>query len=1046
MFDPVTTANLSSAPGLDGIDPERLPRRLTDAYVQVSVASAFLDGVQEHVDSGLLDEIESVARAQETLALVIPDAELRRAAAHVAARAYQVLASASGLEEHSEFHASSIPAAISSMLLFIVADATADAEEVARYLPEGSDTVVGVLQTILSCVGRADFSRVASLELPEFQPPISIYPHEVAAYVGYYDCARELIQLCSGLQQAPISVEERGFEKIRDRLAGSFPVRANNNEFSVDDTIAGPWHLATLLNLASRVLSDSAVAGVVPPSGVAEGPWREFVERVARRRPNLWRNHRHAISQGFLEPGKSAVVTFPTGAGKSTVIELKIAATVLRRRNAIILVPTLSLLDQQAASLRSIFPELQVIAERDEVNVVDVDQVVATTTIFVMTPESCLASYSADPERFGDIGLISFDEAHLITSAADIPERRSLDAMLCLLLLTTEFQAADVLLVSAMIENSAALSDWLRDDLGRDPIDLSDPWKPTRQARGALVYKAADLDRLGSLIRTTESATDGPPAALRRQVAATPHGLFGLRTTWQSTDSTDYRLLPLLPGPATLAVTGKQSQGGWRLASNSNGVAAQLAIVSAKTGQKVLVFSQQVRWSVSTANEINDGSERRTALTPVEERLLRQATEAMGSASTLYGNFDGNSVIGDALPHHGLLLREERRLHESLYRRSNGISVLVATSTLAQGMNFPSEIIVIAGDRRFDADTNRMERLEAQELLNAAGRAGRAGMRANGIVIVVPSFPVGYDGEQQIGPGWFDLRQAFSRADQCVEVIDPITVLLQHPEPERVGDQLDYLVRRLAGADQRFGPHEIVLRSFGAFRARRAGNIESLERRLAETSLVLESDRPDWVKSVVASTGIAPDDIEFIGAALTSNAPAGTSLLEWVGWYRDLLGLRPAIVETTLRAGSRAAFRGSPKELGGELERLTADELVVAINAVLSPWLAGSSIADLQAMAERLHMCRPSSKCEFARKVVLRVMPDLAYLFGLPRLIVIAMGLEGEFAEFPVAKLNLAVEFGVDTVAKVDYLLQSPERTRREAHAIESGEGRSQPF
>jgi replicative superfamily II helicase len=59
--------------------------------------------------------------------------------------------------------------------------------------------------------------------------------------------------------------------------------------------------------------------------------------------------------------------------------------------------------------------------------------------------------------------------------------------------------------------------------------------------------------------------------------------------------------------------------------------------------------------------------------------------------------------------------------------------LLVATSTLAQGMNLPSEVVIIAGDSRFNQDANRMERLEAHELLNAAGRAGRAGEVSQGI-------------------------------------------------------------------------------------------------------------------------------------------------------------------------------------------------------------------------------------------------------------------------------------------------------------------------
>src|SRR3546814_13403972 len=81
---------------------------------------------------------------------------------------------------------------------------------------------------------------------------------------------------------------------------------------------------------------------------------------------------------------------------------------------------------------------------------------------------------------------------------------------------------------------------------------------------------------------------------------------------------------------------------------------------------------------------------------------------------------------GGAASHHALLLREERDLHESLFKRADGIDVLFATSTLAQGMNLPSEVVIISGDSRFDSGIDKMQKLEAHELLNAAGRAGRA--------------------------------------------------------------------------------------------------------------------------------------------------------------------------------------------------------------------------------------------------------------------------------------------------------------------------------
>ena len=66
-----------------------------------------------------------------------------------------------------------------------------------------------------------------------------------------------------------------------------------------------------------------------------------------------------------------------------------------------------------------------------------------------------------------------------------------------------------------------------------------------------------------------------------------------------------------------------------------------------------------------------------------------------------------------ALPHNGDMIPQERRLAESMFRRDDGSSVIVATPTLAQGMNLPAQLAILAGDKRQD-ETGRSS-LEAHE-------------------------------------------------------------------------------------------------------------------------------------------------------------------------------------------------------------------------------------------------------------------------------------------------------------------------------------------
>lgn len=166
-------------------------------------------------------------------------------------------------------------------------------------------------------------------------------------------------------------------------------------------------------------------------------------------------------------------------------------------------------------------------------------------------------------------------------------------------------------------------------------------------------------------------------------------------------------------------------------------------------------------------------------LTNEEREWLATSKLEIGGIDHLFIDVDEGNLVSPCVVHHGLLLPEERQLCESLYQRADGATAMAATSTVAQGMNFPSELVIIAEDSRFDEAKDRREVLQAQELLNAAGRAGRACQNANGIVLVIPGKVVGIDiDDAKIGGHWAELRKVFGQSDQCLEIDDPLTAIL----------------------------------------------------------------------------------------------------------------------------------------------------------------------------------------------------------------------------------------------------------------------------
>ena len=177
----------------------------------------------------------------------------------------------------------------------------------------------------------------------------------------------------------------------------------------------------------------------------------------------LWQNHRLALAEGILEAGRSAILVLPTGAGKTTLSELKIAATLARGKKVLFLVPTLALVDQLRDELEDTFPktlggiQVEVSADGDLTALIVGPEL---QPIEVMTPERCLALLSHAPDAIEEVGLVVFDECHLLSPMGG--GKRSLDAMLCLLHALKRAPEADLLLLSAMLTNAPEFADGYR--------------------------------------------------------------------------------------------------------------------------------------------------------------------------------------------------------------------------------------------------------------------------------------------------------------------------------------------------------------------------------------------------------------------------------------------------------------------------------------------------------------------------------------------------------------------------------------------------------
>lgn len=85
--------------------------------------------------------------------------------------------------------------------------------------------------------------------------------------------------------------------------------------------------------------------------------------------------------------------------------------------------------------------------------------------------------------------------------------------------------------------------------------------------------------------------------------------------------------------------------------------------------------------------------------------------------------------------HHAGLVEKDRMISHRLFQK-NKIQILIATSTLAWGVNLPAHLVVIKGTQFFDAKIEGYRDMDLTDILQMMGRAGRPAFDTSGTAIV----------------------------------------------------------------------------------------------------------------------------------------------------------------------------------------------------------------------------------------------------------------------------------------------------------------------
>jgi DEAD/DEAH box helicase len=466
------------------------------------------------------------------------------------------------------------------------------------------------------------------------------------------------------------------------------------------------WWVATLTLHLLRDLWEQSLHTVLPsgPNVAAPARWndlrRDFIAMLGTRKPphiELWPSQ-IAAARRAIDPTDDLVIALPTSAGKTRIAELCILRAFSEGRRTVYVTPLRALSAQVERVLARTFVPLGAAVTSlygaSGATLVD-SQTLVSADIVVATPEKLDFAIRQDPNVLNDVALVVFDEGHMI----GLGSREIRYEVLIQRLLRREDAAnRRIVCLSAMFNPDDELfkdfGNWLRSDAPGDFVHVQ--WRPTRQRFATLDWSAhSNTGRLSFL--------DGEKPFVPRFVEASP--------------------------------AKKQRKNAFP--QNEKEFCICAANAFARDGHTILVYSPQRNQVEPLASEFRKMSDQ-GYLTNVKVPKPEH---------TAVANAIGREWLGEAHAavralqigvgtHHGALPRPFLNAIEQLLD-ARRLSVVVASPTLAQGIDLACSVLIFRSLRRYE-DGNWVP-ISLAEFANVVGRAGRAYVDLDGIA-VLPTF------------------------------------------------------------------------------------------------------------------------------------------------------------------------------------------------------------------------------------------------------------------------------------------------------------------
>jgi len=434
------------------------------------------------------------------------------------------------------------------------------------------------------------------------------------------------------------------------------------------------------LGQACHSLIDASVFSLTLPRNI-----RDFVAGLASRDAEnpileLWFAQREAINSRLLDPTRTAmVVSMPTSSGKTLLAELAIIQANYDdpESRIVYLAPTRALVTQVSLILKKDLQKqnlkVKVATPAFELNPVESEILKNDFDILVTTPEKLDLLIKSDHESVENLSLVIVDEAH---NMADRERGSRIE-----LLLATLRRERDCrfLLMTPFARNAKNLSLWLGDERGAHVIL---DWKPNDRVIG--VFKKGKKVRKKNerllLYQTLASAHSDCPSDVEFDLGIVP-------------DKT--------PNKELLAIEGVKK---W---------------AAVKKGGVLLLASSRTK-AVKRAKSL------------AESRSLIKKSPSIDLVSRFIDAEAGNKhplsmLLQKGVAFHHAGLSPEAKYFVERLVESGDISIICATTTLAQGVDFPLSAAVIEDYQRSFLQSGwwHHEEMKPWEFWNIAGRVGR---------------------------------------------------------------------------------------------------------------------------------------------------------------------------------------------------------------------------------------------------------------------------------------------------------------------------------